>query len=523
MFGVQFYPTPPALVERMLDKVDFSRVTFALEPSAGKGDIAAGIKQRMQKDRWQLDCVEIDSDLRAILKDRGYTVIGDDFLRWDGKTRYDLIAANPPFADGDKHLLHMLDLMRNGGQIVCLLNATTIADAESPRRRDLLQRLDKYGADIEIIPDAFSDAERKAKVDCALVYVDIPQTEERDILADLTEALDLPDSQETCTDIIGGDIFESLVRQYDFEARLGLKIIDDYKQYSKYVPAPQNEVGRADCIIGLNVISQESENEALTQQNKYIRELRYKYWATLFGRREMQRLMTREVRQQYSAKLHSLRSYDFTLSNIKQLQIDLSASLVDSVEEAIMKMFDDLTYEHSMGNNSNIHYYNGWKTNKACKVSGKVILPFYGLYDNRWGGSWSFWKAADYMMELEKILGYLDNGRTDGANYTDVVRAFERKSYAGERIQCKFFDVSFKKKGTVHIWFTDENLLKKLNIFGGRNKNWLPEDYGRKQHDAMDKDEQSTVDSFEGKTEYQKTCAASGFYIGKPGLVMIGV
>ena len=80
MFGVQFYPTPHALVERMLDKVDFSRVTFALEPSAGKGDIAAGIKQRMKKDRWHLDCVEIDSDLRAVLRDRGYAVIGDDFL-----------------------------------------------------------------------------------------------------------------------------------------------------------------------------------------------------------------------------------------------------------------------------------------------------------------------------------------------------------------------------------------------------------------------------------------------------------
>ena len=39
MFGIQFYPTPEWLVDKMLDKVDFSDVTSILEPSAGKGDI----------------------------------------------------------------------------------------------------------------------------------------------------------------------------------------------------------------------------------------------------------------------------------------------------------------------------------------------------------------------------------------------------------------------------------------------------------------------------------------------------
>ena len=130
MFGVQFYPTPPALVERMLDKVDFSRVTFALGTVGWKGDIAAGIKQRMQKDNWQLDCVEIDSDLRAILRIEGIPSLAMTFC--DGTER-DALWQSPQIhhlRTGDKHLLHMLDLMRNGGQIVCLLNATTIADAE---------------------------------------------------------------------------------------------------------------------------------------------------------------------------------------------------------------------------------------------------------------------------------------------------------------------------------------------------------------------------------------------------------
>ena len=45
MFGIQFYPTPEWLVDKMLDKVNFSDVTSILEPSAGKGDIIQGIRR----------------------------------------------------------------------------------------------------------------------------------------------------------------------------------------------------------------------------------------------------------------------------------------------------------------------------------------------------------------------------------------------------------------------------------------------------------------------------------------------
>jgi len=38
--GTQFYPTPSALVERMLRKVDFDHAESFLEPKAGKGYIA---------------------------------------------------------------------------------------------------------------------------------------------------------------------------------------------------------------------------------------------------------------------------------------------------------------------------------------------------------------------------------------------------------------------------------------------------------------------------------------------------
>lgn len=92
MFGVQFYPTPAGLVEKMMGLVDWDRVQFALEPSAGKGDIAEGIKRHVRQPI-QLDCAEIDPDLRAVLRQRGYNVVANDFLVWDAQTRYDDMTA----------------------------------------------------------------------------------------------------------------------------------------------------------------------------------------------------------------------------------------------------------------------------------------------------------------------------------------------------------------------------------------------------------------------------------------------
>ena len=38
---------------------------------------------------------------------------------------------NPPFSEGDKHLLKAINIMKNGGQIVCILNAETIKNPYS--------------------------------------------------------------------------------------------------------------------------------------------------------------------------------------------------------------------------------------------------------------------------------------------------------------------------------------------------------------------------------------------------------
>lgn len=108
----EFYPTPETLIVKMLSGLDADQINSVLEPSAGKGDIAEAVTALLQqgsyygdeKSRNKIDCIELDENLRHILKGKKYRVVHDDFLNYQTGKRYDLIIMNPPFSAGDKHL-----------------------------------------------------------------------------------------------------------------------------------------------------------------------------------------------------------------------------------------------------------------------------------------------------------------------------------------------------------------------------------------------------------------------------------
>ena len=598
MFGIQFYPTPPNLVERMMSKVDLNKVSYVLEPSAGKGDIIDGFRKYI-KDRtksynlrqktkgkraeteffktedecisyvnakfgiefttikefnkyfcdladknddeeieccidsydsdltnkvFEIEAVEIDTSLQAILKDKEIKIVGNDFTEYNPYCRYDLIMMNPPFKDGDKHLLKALKLIENGGQCVCILNAETLKNPYSDSRIYLTNLLEKYEADIEYIENAFSDAENTTDVEIALVYVDIPTKEiELDVFKNLVmgeeykcDYEDYNDTQLATDDIIG-----NFVKQYEFEAKAGAKVIDTFYSMQKYIP--NTDGGHS--MISLSVLGcsddMDMKSTKFNPVNTYIRLLRDKYWSLLFQSKEMSRLLTQTARDRYLYKIREFRDYDFTFSNIKQLQIELVSHLSTNIDDAILKQFDNFTYKHSMDNSINVHYFNGWKTNDAFMIRNKVIIPMFGIYDNY---GWCLYRADGFLEELEKIFVYLDGGKTEGADISSILHGYNYSNkYNGGKIQSKYFDVEFKKKGTAHIWFTNAELLKKFNIFGCQKHGWLPNSYGRKRYKDMSKEEQEVIKSFEGEKSYEKTVENPQYYLSGNQILQIGM
>ena len=192
-----FYPTPLNLIERMLEEYDgyennhtrkSSKIKTLLEPSAGKGDIVDYIEENWRDT--DIDCIEIDTTLQATLKGKKYRVVYDDFLTYKTYKKYDLIVMNPPFDNGEKHLLKALELQQDGGKIICLLNAETLRNPYSNQRKVLVNKLEELNAEIEFIHDAFIDAERKTNVEVAIIKVEIPEQEYiSDIFENMREAM----------------------------------------------------------------------------------------------------------------------------------------------------------------------------------------------------------------------------------------------------------------------------------------------------------------------------------------------
>lgn len=173
----EFYPTPEALLEKIFEGVKWPRIKSVLEPSCGKGDMALWIKETAKThymDLEDIDCIELDPELRQIAKGNRLRVVHDDFLTYRTFKRYDLIAMNPPFSRGAEHLMKALEMQKDGGNIVCILNAETLKNPFTNLRKVLKGKLEQYNAAIEYMEEAFLDSEHPTTVEVAVVKVSIP-------------------------------------------------------------------------------------------------------------------------------------------------------------------------------------------------------------------------------------------------------------------------------------------------------------------------------------------------------------
>jgi hypothetical protein len=523
----EFYPTPAKVIEKMLAGIDLENINSILEPNAGRGDIVDVLIATYEKQKYSLryhsnrtldiDTVEIDPNLRHILKGNGYRVIHDDFLTLRTHKSYDLIIMNPPFSDGDKHLLKALDMQQYGGKVVCLLNAETLRNPFTVTRKDLIRRLDEYEAEIEYVSGAFASAEVPTDVEVALVKVEIPhQQGDSIILSGLRQQEEYVQDHPEIGSVAHRDFFERIISQYNYEIRAGLTLIDEYKAMTPLI------MDSLSSEYKKPVLKLEIDGHSSNMANTYVQQIRLKYWQALFVSPEFSQAMTTKIQQEFRDKLNELKDYDFSFFNIWQIREDISRNLIKSVEDSIIEMFDEFSHKHSWidETSKNIHYYNGWKTNQCWIVNKKVILPWMNAWN--WCGKLDYsYDIARKLRDIEKAFDYLNGSAMDHSCLDAILRRAEECGQT-KKIHLKYFTVTFYKKHTCHIEFSDLELLKKFNLFGSQRKGWLPPSYGKAHYDDMAQEEKDVIDSFEGKEEYEKVLKNSDYYLTQPtGLLML--
>ncbi len=519
----EFYPTPKELLEEITKGIDWSRIKYILEPSAGKGDIADFCREKTgtqvhrgisyQTKPADIDCIEIDSELQACLKGKGFKVVHNDFLNFHTFKHYDLIIMNPPFSTGADHLLKAINLNQDDCGIICILNAETIKNPYSNTRKDLLRKLTAYNANIFFIDDAFTDAERETSVEIAVVKLVIPAKEKKSFIYDQLKSKEYYEGfSKNLNELAPNDYIEAAVRMYEAEVEAGIRLIRESE-------AIKTNILNHESILHLSFGKYVDEDFTV---NNYVRLVRGKYWEALFKNEKFTGQMTSNLLTDYLKRIEDLKEYDFSYYNIKSIQIELSKSLIKGIEDCIIGLFDELSHQYAYWGetSNNIHYFNGWRTNKSWIINKKVILPL-NAYDNTFKEYLGYqYKVESKLADIEKALNYLDGGLTDSIDLKDALSK-AKETGTTKNIRLKYFDITFFKKGTCHIVFRNDDLLKKLNIFGAQHKGWLPPSYGKVKYTDLSNEEKQVVDAFEGEGSYNKTKAQSDYFLSSTSLNLL--
>lgn len=490
MFNADFYPTPDALIEELLalswtgDHARFSGIDKftlkgrVLEPSAGKGNIIDYIRSKSASIK--VDAIESDPELSNFLMGAGHTVVWSDFLTFETFREYDAIIMNPPFSADDKHLRHAIKTaskqITKDCDIYAIINAETLKNPYSASRKELAQLLDIFDAKIKYVSDAFSGAERKTNVEVALIYMKVSRDDASEDLyrrtIDIVKGAGQPESADVITTALSTVVDHQELRErvdditrliYEYEQ--AVKLIREYYEVSKR----KSDFLRYISNINGDKLFTPHERPADDYEEE-VQRLRVTYWGLILRTDEFMRKLTKEARDKLSRQLDAAADLEINATNVYMLLQAVLANSSDMLITSIVSMFEEITSYSKREYTSNIHYYNGWRTNEAHKIGKKIVYPFFTEF-----GDWE-------MGERE--------GTFKGVSWTvkefifDLLKAFEpfrAVSYEFERVGKGEFEndiLRFKmfRKGTVHVWFKDIDALNKINYVAGRKFNWLPTD-----------------------------------------------
>ena len=392
-------------------------------------------------------------------------------------------------------------------------------------RKALLKILRKYDASIRYVERGFSHAVRRTDVDVALINVNIPAANEDTTIWDnLKRAREEHLETNGLHEVAPANQVERLIREYDLLCSAGIQMMRVYNGVSdRIMCSSKSDYNRP--IIGLIVDGDKTDKCGTGHINTFLRAARARYWRELFDLPELRQKMTSAMQDEYHSTIERMKDYEFSQFNIQQVVNQIMGQIVTGVEEAIVKCFDKLSAEHSYHSdvqNENIHYYNGWKTNKAHYVNSKCIIPTYGCFargykPDKYGRYKDTLEGLDargcfqVLDDLEKALDYLDKGETPAS---DLSTKLQHAANSGRTtVSCKYFMVTFYKKGTCHIKFHDQKIVDRLNIYVGRQRTWLPPTYGSVHYDQMDDESKRVVDEFQGREKYEAVINCPNDYI----------
>lgn len=490
MYNKDFYPTPRAIVKKMIApylKRLSSQNLRILDPSAGKGNILDCLAEYGVSSS-SLFAVEIEPELQVILHGKGYRLIGEDFLTFQTHLRFSFIAMNPPYSQGAKHLLRAWEISQ-GGDIVSLLNAETINNPYTKERKRLVKLIQDHGS-FEEIGRVFMDAERKTNVESVIVRLKKPSKVcDDDFLfhgmGEDSHALGGLEGFST-REVAHRDLVKSYVSSFEqaIQAKKeALKALHKLNYYAKDFYCPSLFSTRREPAL-LPVISATPAKEF----EEWVSNFTANAWRTVLQKTSLKRYLTSDVRRKFEERFELQTKVAFTEANIHTAL----EAMRQNATELIINSIDDIFLKLTQHHHENREMIEGWKTNQAWYVSDRFILPnvvevnLSGHLAARFSGYY-----VQIVEDLELCLRFLsgmpmpDEKPSPSASkeedeappFVSVARAIDMAGKAGQKVaESTFFELKFYKKGTAHFRWKSEWLRSEFNYLAAQRRGFpLPE------------------------------------------------
>lgn len=488
MQNLQFYPTPKELAKRMwamFSNRDFARV---LEPSAGDGAL---IEARPWNSEYShhsrsipIDCCEVDIKHHPVLRQKGASVVGIDFLAFQSGSIYSHVVMNPPFKDGARHVLKAWELLWDG-EIVALLNAETLRNQFSDERRLLGQIVAEHGR-VEFIENAFmvADAERKTPVCVALVHLTKKADMENDIYGGVLDGLRTDSNDDAQPEAFADDMRNELALPGDF-VRLAVRSFD------MAVAAMRGAVhaeARARHYIarlghtmaqraGTSCIDTEPSSAGWVKKELAERydSLKDRAWASILRSTEVTGKLSSGAQSRLESEFENIKRLEFTVANIYGFLCGLVCNQGAMQIDMACDVFDLFSKYHSEGN---AVYFRGWKSNDKHRTCGKRLKTTRFILPGHGRDSWSTgfgWNTERMLADVDKVFAMLDGKAAPELSLQTIARTRYADLRAGERVDSSYFSLRFFQGiGTLHFFPKDKKLVDRLNRMVGRHRAWLP-------------------------------------------------
>jgi predicted RNA methylase len=172
-----WFPSSPELIELIVEQAQIVPGSYALEPTAGDGLLA----QAMVKAGAIVDVIEINPLLQQLLFQKGFNLVGSDFLTAKPQRRYNFIFANPPFSTPDIKGVDLDIIQRaynlflaNSGRLVSVVsNSMNVRnEARAQAFRAFLKRTSAKVLELPL--EIFWGSERPVTVESYLIVIDKP-------------------------------------------------------------------------------------------------------------------------------------------------------------------------------------------------------------------------------------------------------------------------------------------------------------------------------------------------------------